>query len=93
MFQNSQKTKDGKLSSKAMTRGLIKKFFIICIVCVMKQLDDYLGINYLRNLFIVSFIINELTSLYENANSAGIINDDIKKLFDKVFTILRKDEN
>lgn len=72
IFKNSSKTKSGGLKSDVGFRGLCKKFVMWMIVAVMYRLDLVLGIQYLRDLCIIGFILNEVISITENAGLMGI---------------------
>lgn len=68
----SKKTDSGKLSSDIGFKGLAKKFFILVYVMLAVQLDKTLGINYIRNLVIISYSCNEIISIAENIGLSGV---------------------
>lgn len=72
VFHNSEKTKGGGLKSSVGFIGLIKKFVELLIVACMYRVDKLLGINYLMNVSIIGFAVNELISIVENAGLMGI---------------------
>lgn len=72
VFQNSKKSKSGALDSRAGWRGLCRKGMILLIVLIANRLDLLLGSNYIRDAVIISFCINEVLSIAENAALMGI---------------------
>lgn len=72
VFHNSPKTKNGKLSSKAIFQGIVKKFMYICIIILGRQIDLTLGVNYIMNGLTLGFITLDLTSIIENIGLMGI---------------------
>ena len=71
-FKKSAKTAGGGLSSKVGYKGLVKKFVMLIIVAAMYRVDRLLALDYLMNLAIIGFVLNELISLTENAGLMGI---------------------
>lgn len=72
VFKHSTKTSGGGLNSHVGFKGLIKKFVELMIVAAMFRVDLLLGINYLKDLCIIGFAVNELISITENAGLMGI---------------------
>lgn len=72
VFKNSTKTAGGGLKSSVGFQGLIKKFVELLIVACMYRIDLLLGIDYLKNLCILGFVLNEIISITENAGLMGI---------------------
>lgn len=72
VFKKSPKTESGGLKSDIGFKGLCKKFIVLMVVAMMYRIDVFLGINYLRDLCIIGFIINEVISITENA---GLVID------------------
>ena len=72
VFQNSKKSKSGALDSRAGWVGLCRKGMILLIVLIANRLDLLLGSNYIRDAVIISFCINEVLSIAENAALMGI---------------------
>lgn len=72
VFNNSAKTEKGGLKSSVGFKGLIKKFVALLIVACMYRVDLTLGIDYLRNLCVLGFVLNEIISITENAGLMGI---------------------
>ena len=78
----SSKHGDGKLSSKIGYKGLIKKITILLLVGLGAIIDDYLvasGISfeYIKDISIVAFIVNEIVSIIENSRLAGLKIPDV----------------
>ncbi|WP_458457444.1 phage holin family protein [Pseudobutyrivibrio sp.] len=72
VFKNSLKTEGGGLKSSVGYQGLVKKFVELLIVACMYRVDLLLGLDYLRNLCILGFVLNEIISITENAGLMGI---------------------
>lgn len=66
------KSPKGKLSSKIGWRGLAKKCVVLLLVLVAAQLDITLGTSYIRDAVCISFCLNELLSITENAGLLGV---------------------
>ena len=86
----SSKHGDGKLSSKIGYKGLIQKITILLLVGLGAIIDDYLvasGISfeYIKDISIVAFIINEIVSIIENSKLAGL---EIPDIFTKLIEFL-----
>ena len=78
----SSKHGDGKLSSKIGYKGLIKKMTILLLVGLGAIIDDYLvasGISfeYIKDISVVAFIVNEVVSIIENSRLAGLNIPDV----------------
>lgn len=81
---------DGKLSSKTGYKGLIKKITILLLVGLGAIIDDYLvasGISfeYIKDISVLAFIINESVSIIENSRLAGL---NIPDVFTKLIEFL-----
>ena len=72
VLQKSKKTETGGLSSKSMTAGLIRKGVILLVIIVSAQIDVLLGVDYVKNLSVIAFCINEIISIFENVGIAGV---------------------
>lgn len=72
VFNNSTKTDTGALSSQEFIKGIFKKFVMILIVVMAVQVDNMLGVTYIRNCTIIAFIANEALSIIENCGLMGI---------------------
>lgn len=71
-FNNSPKTENGALSSKAGFRGLVKKTAILLCVIIAYRLDVTLGISYIKTAAVIAFIANEMVSIIENMGLMGV---------------------
>lgn len=69
---NSNKTKDGRLSSQAGFIGIIRKAVMFMVIIVAYQLEKVSGVSEVRNIVIISFIANECLSILENAVNMGV---------------------
>ena len=71
VWHKSSKTKSGKLSSRVMFKGIIKKLLTLVIVVIAYQLDILLNINMIRYIVIISLIIEEILSIIETITLTG----------------------
>lgn len=97
VFNNSEKTESGKLSSSIFAKGIVRKLMIISCVALANMLDSYLGIHVIREGVIVAFIVNELISFIENMDRAGMevpapLRNAVQLLQNKSDTTQRKGE-
>lgn len=82
-LNKSPKTENGALSSKMGFRGLCKKFLVLIIIGCMHRIDMLLGLDYLRYVAIISYMVIELISIIENAGVMGVpIPEVVKKAID-----------
>lgn len=72
VFKNSKKSKSGALESRAGWKGLCRKGTTLLFVLIAYRLDLLIGTNYIRDAVIISFCINEVLSIAENAALMGI---------------------
>ena len=78
----SSKHGDGKLSSKIGYKGIVKKITILLLVALGAIIDEYLvsrGISfeYIKDISIIAFMINESLSIVENSRLAGLKIPDV----------------
>lgn len=90
VFKNSNKTKNGRLSSEAGIKGLAKKIFILFIVAVGTQLDIVLGVSFVRDGVVIAFISMEGLSILENVALAGV---PVPKLIKNALEVLNKKDD
>ena len=72
IWHKSSKTKSGKLSSRVMFKGIVKKILTLVIVVIAYQLDILLNIDMIRYIVIISLIIEEVLSIIETIALTGI---------------------
>ena len=84
--QNSNKTENGALESKAGWKGLCRKGTTLLIVLVACRLDLMLGSNYIRDAVIIGFVLNESISILENVGLMGV---DLPPVLVKAIDILK----
>lgn len=77
IFHKSPKTKNGKLYSREVFKGILKKFMYICIIIIGRQMDLVLNINYIANGLVFGFIALDVTSIIENMGLMGIKLPDV----------------
>ena len=83
VFQQSNKSKNGGLESKAGWKGLCRKGMTLLIILVAYQLDKTIGSDFIRTAVIIAYISNEAVSIIENAGAMGLpIPDAIKRGID-----------
>ena len=90
IFHQSQKTKNGTLSSKAGLQGIAKKIMMLLMVLVAVRLDILTGTDYIRDAVIIALCGNELISIIENAGLMGVPIP--KKLQDAIEVLSKKGE-
>lgn len=88
IWQKSSKTDSGKLSSRVMFKGIVKKFFTLIIVVIAFQLDKLLVMNVIRHIVIIAFIVEEILSITENIAITGI---KIPAIITKALDVLEKE--
>lgn len=72
VWHKSSKTKSGKLSSRVMFKGIVKKILTLIIVVIAYQLDILLNINMIRYIVIITLIIEEILSIIETITLTGL---------------------
>lgn len=88
IWQKSNKTDSGKLSSRVMFKGIVKKFLTLVIVVIAYQLDILLAMNVIRHIVIIAFIVEEILSITENIAITGI---KIPTIITKALDVLEKE--
>lgn len=83
VFNNSTKSANGALESRAGWKGLCRKGVTLLIVLIACRLDMVIGSDFMRDAVVIAFIANELISIVENAGLMGIpVPAVIKKAID-----------
>ena len=77
VFQASDKTESGSLSSIVCWQGLLKKGMTLVIVLVAARLDIVLGTAFVRDAVVIAYIVNETISIIENAGLMGLPVPDV----------------
>ena len=72
VWHKSSKTKSGKISSRAMFKGIVKKILTLVIVVIAYQLDILLKVNIIRYIVIITLIIEEIISIIETITLTGL---------------------
>lgn len=90
VWHKSSKTESGKLSSRAMFKGIAKKFLTLIIVVISYQLDYMLSTNIIRHIAIISLSIEEILSIVENITITGI---NIPAIIKKALDVLESEVN
>lgn len=87
VFHKSPKTETGTIESRVGLKGLIRKFFVVCIVVVAHMIDRLIGTDYLRDAAAIAFCLNEIISITENAGLMGV---PMPKVIIKALEVLRQ---
>lgn len=92
VFNNSPKTENGALESRAGWKGLCRKCVTLLMVLIACRLDMVLGSTFIKDAVVIAYIANETISIIENAGLMGIpIPSVIKKSIEVLKT--RSDKN
>ncbi len=89
VFHKSPKTVSGKIESNSFLKGIFRKILILIFVVIGNLLDIVLKTEFIKNAVIISFIINELLSIIENAVLMGL---PIPKVIKQALEILNEKE-
>lgn len=80
MYGNSDKSNNGLLSSKAMTKGIFTKICYFFVILVSYYIDITLSLKgFLYNYVIIYFCIENSLSILENVACCGVKVPDIIK--------------
>lgn len=83
MLGKSGKSVHGGLSSYAMWKGIVKKLETLGICALAHFLDQFLGLNYIMNACMYSFMAQEALSMLETYTvTAGNPPEILKKVID-----------
>lgn len=72
VWHKSNKTKSGKLESRAGFKGLCRKGMILGLVLVAHYMDLAIGTQYIRDAIVIGFAANEVFSILENLGLMGV---------------------
>ena len=72
VFNQSKKSENGGLESKAGWKGLCRKVMTLLFVGIAYRIDLALGTTYIQDAVIIGFMANELISIVENAGLMGL---------------------
>ena len=72
VFHQSNKSKNGALESWAGWKGLCKKCMTLLLVLAAYRMDLMIGTTYVRDAVVITFCVNEVLSIIENAGLMGI---------------------
>lgn len=86
IFNKSNKTKSGALSSSAAFEGACRKGVILLLVLVAHRLDLLIGTKVVRSGAVIGFCCNELISMLENVSLMGV---PMPSIFTKALDILK----
>ncbi len=89
VIKGSNKTESGAYSSAIGFKGLVKKVYIILLLCVLFYADKMASTDFLLRFGTIGFAINEAASIIENAGLMGIklpkaLNDALEILRGKI---------
>lgn len=86
----SLKSENGKLNSKVGFKGISKKVLMLLMVVVGRRIDITFNITYVREIIILSYIMNEFISIIENLSTLGI---EKLPIFDKIVLLIKSEVN
>ena len=87
VFNNSGKSENGALESRAGWKGLCKKGMTLLVVLVAVRLDMLAQSNVLKDGVVIAFVSNEALSIIENAGLMGL---PIPNIIKKAIEVLQK---
>lgn len=90
VFQKSEKSENGSLSSKAGLKGIVKKVMMLLMVLVGVRIDILTGTDYVRDAVIIALCGNELISIIENTGLMGL---PVPKVLLNAIDVLKKKED
>lgn len=94
VFNNSPKTENGALESRAGWKGLCRKCVTLLMVLIACRLDMALGSTFIKDAVVIAYIANETISIIENAGLMGIpIPSVIKKAIEVLKARSEETEN
>lgn len=68
----SQKSNSGRISSKSMINGILKKALYFVLIIIAYQLDNTAGTNTVRTAVIIALCFNDIVSILENISLTGL---------------------
>lgn len=93
VFHTSPKSEHGGLASYAGLKGLARKGMMLVLILVGTRIDLIIGASYVKDGICIALIINELTSIIENAGLMGVpIPEVFKEAIDVLKTKSEKDK-
>lgn len=87
IFRNSNHTETGGLESRAGWKGLLRKGITMLVVLIACRLDLVIGSDFLRDMVVIAYIVNESISIVENAGLMGV---PVPSAIMKAIDILKK---
>ncbi len=76
-----------RLSSRVGFKGIAQKVFIFALVSIAHVLDTILGINVMKDVTILFYLVNEFISIMENASRMGV---PIPRMLKKIIEAIKK---
>ena len=85
----------GEYDSSIGCRGLIKKFFILCVCALAKGMDVVIGTETIQAFFIGAFCLNEMLSLLENIGQVhpNFVPPQVQHFLEKLKKRVGRDED
>ena len=71
-YNRSCKTQSGKFSSKALRHGIGNKILILLVVAISVVIDQIAGLDLLRNITVIFYVVEESVSILENIALMGV---------------------
>ncbi|MBS5843912.1 MAG: phage holin family protein [Clostridiales bacterium] len=86
VFQKSTKTKNGALESHVGWKGICRKGVTLLIILIAHRLDLVMGSDFIRDVVVIAYIVNESVSIIENVGQMGI---PIPKVLARAIEVLK----
>lgn len=93
IFNDSNKSENGGLSSKICLQGISKKVCTLLLVAMAYQAEILLSVDYIRTAIIWGLCANEMISVTENSVKMKILPESVQKILEKAIGMLNKEEN
>lgn len=92
IFNDSNKSENGGLSSKICLQGIAKKVCTLLLVAMAYQAEILLSVDYIRTAIIWGLCANEMISITENSVRMKILPESVQKILEKAIGMLNKEE-
>jgi len=92
IFNDSNKSENGGLSSKICLQGIAKKVCTLLLVAMAYQAEILLSVDYIRTAIIWGLCANEMISVTENSVKMKILPESVQKILEKAIGMLNKEE-
>lgn len=90
VLKRSKKSESGGLNSFSFWKGISRKFVSLVFIAGATAMDRFLGMHFVREAVVISYIVGEAISLAENAT---ILGAPVPEKWRQVIDILAKKSN